>query len=151
MEADVQELARKFRQMNMQHHRTLDHAVAKTGVYRGQHHMLMTIHRNRMCSQKELAQWMDISPAAVAVSLKKLEKDGYVRRIVDDADNRRHKIDLTEQGEQVVLQSYALFQAVDGKMFACCTEEERKIFSSCLDKMYESLREMERVLEEECT
>ena len=46
----------------------------------------MAEHSN--ASQKELAEYLNVTAATVAVSVKKLEKGGYITRIVDQEDNR---------------------------------------------------------------
>ncbi|MGI5893697.1 MAG: MarR family winged helix-turn-helix transcriptional regulator [Candidatus Merdivicinus sp.] len=134
-----QELAEKFRRMSIQHRHALERASISTGLCRSQHHLLMTISRKRKSSQKELADELELTPAAITLSLKKLEKDGYVQRIIDPADNRYHQIDLTAEGEEIVRKSFEIFQKVDTSLFEKCTEEEKKVLLTCLDKMYESL------------
>ena len=42
-------------------------------------------------SQRDVARTMRISPATVAVSLKTLERDGYVKRTADERDQRRNR------------------------------------------------------------
>lgn len=44
--------------------------VNHTGVYQSQHRLLMHLNHHPNCSQIEIAREMEISPAAVAVSLK---------------------------------------------------------------------------------
>lgn len=139
MDAIDQELAEKFRRMNIQHKRALDNASLSSGLSRSQHHLLMTISRRRESSQKELAEELELTPAAITLSLKKLEKDGYVQRIVDPTDNRCHRIDLTAEGEAVVRKSFEIFHRVDTNLFRECTAEEKQVLLTCLDKMYESL------------
>ncbi len=139
MNAIDHELAEKFRRLSVQHRRALDQASLKTGLCRSQHHLLMSVSRMRLSSQKELAARLDLTPAAVTQSLKKLEKGGYVRRVTDPSDNRCHQIDLSEKGEAVLRQSIEIFHRVDTEMFAHCSAEEKQILLRCLDKMYESL------------
>lgn len=144
MHKQAQRLSEEFRRMVTLHRRVLDRAAATTGVYRGQHHILMEISRNQICSQKELADIMDMSPAAVAVGLKKLEKGGYVRRFTDPKDNRFRQIQLTESGEQVARQSVELFSSIDGSMFDGCTQQEVQVLLDCFEKICRNLLEMEK-------
>ena len=46
-----------------------------------------------------------VSGATMAVSLKKLEKGGYINRLVDQHDNRCNQICITEKGREVVEES----------------------------------------------
>ena len=62
------------------HHRALmERRLSDTGVYRSQHRILMFISDNPNISQKELARMTEVSTATIAVSLKKLEKGGYIK------------------------------------------------------------------------
>ena len=63
-----------FRKTDQMLRRKIERRVKKTGVYSGQHRILMHLNLRPNCSQAELAEWMEISPAAIAVSIKKLEK-----------------------------------------------------------------------------
>ena len=81
------------------------HYLNKDGLYRVQHQLLMCVYKYPDASQKELARIQNVSTAAVAVTLKKLEKGGYVGRIVDRDDNRYNKIRITEKGRKEVERS----------------------------------------------
>ena len=70
------------------HRRTLEQLVGETGLHRGQHRMLMTLSEYEFGSQTELANGLEISAATVAVSLKKLEKGGYIRKTVKVSSDR---------------------------------------------------------------
>ena len=47
----------------------------------------------RIAAQKELSDAMHVSPATVAVSLKSLEREGYVEKLADETDQRRKAVD----------------------------------------------------------
>ena len=111
-------------------HRTvLERELNKTGVYRSQHQLLMYISDNPNVSQKEIAKLHHVSAATVAVSLKKLESGGYIRRAVDQSDNRYNQICITEKGQKVVASSIRYFQALEEKMFDGFSPED----VSCLE------------------
>lgn len=143
MEDIVEKVAKSFRHTDILHRRILEKSVQKTGIYRSQHHLLMIISHNKLASQKELADQLEISTTAVAVSLKKLENGGYVKKVVDSKDNRFNKIDLTEKGLEVVKQSHEIFYSIDKNMFEGFTDEEKNNMLNYLDKMYSNLARME--------
>lgn len=122
-------------------HRDLtEKRLNKTGVYRVQHQLLMCISANPDVSQKELAMIQNVSSAAIAVSLKKLEKGGYIERAVDKHDNRYNKIRITEKGEQVVKQSVQIFCGIEEVLVEGFTEEEQKQFLGYLCRARENLK-----------
>ena len=93
---------RMFRRVDTMLRRYLDRKVCHTGVYPTQHRLLMELYRNPNCSQVGLAEKFDVSAAAIAVSLKKLEKGGYITRLADEADNRINQVSVTEKGKEVI-------------------------------------------------
>lgn len=111
----------------------------KTGVYRGQHQLLMFIADHPNISQKELAKLSHITSATVAVSLKKLEQGGYVRRAVDKEDNRFNQICITEKGRRVVANSICFFQSTEKRMFAGFSSEETEQLCGYLGRIHGNL------------
>lgn len=56
--------------MNQMHRRMLECNLEGTGIHRAQHRLLMTLAKHSFASQVELAKFLEISPATVAVALK---------------------------------------------------------------------------------
>lgn len=100
------------------HHGVVDGAVADMGVHHSQHRMLMYLSKHeKLPSQKAIADVFGVSPAAVTVMLKRLERDGYISRNVTGDDNRCNEISITDKGRQTVEQSRHLFDSIDEVMF----------------------------------
>lgn len=91
-------------------------------------------------SQKALAERLEISPAAIAVTLKKMEKNGLIDRAPTDADGRINNIAITEKGEAILAESKLAFDSLDRAMFDGISKEEMAVFTSCLTKMQKNLR-----------
>jgi len=127
----------------MKHRKIMQHYLDETGVYQAQHRLLMQIFRNKNASQKDIADSMGISAATIAVSLKKLEKGGYINKVMDEGDNRFNQITLTEKGKKVVEQSIQIFEETDRKVFEGFTEEEMATLSGLLQKLDANLNKME--------
>ncbi len=121
-------------------HRTvLEKELNKTGVYRSQHYLLMYIADNPNVSQKEIARLHHVSAATVAVSLKKLECGGYIRRVVDQQDNRYNQICITEKGREVVEKSIRYFQKLENHIFEGFSMEEMEELLEYLERMSRNL------------
>ena len=84
-------------------HKTLLESHLKvTGLYGTQHRILMHLAcRSKLPSQKELADHLQITPAAVTGALKTLESNGYIEKKLGH-DNRFNEIEITEKGLAVV-------------------------------------------------
>lgn len=131
-----------FIRVSHMHHAAIEGRVSKLGFHHSQHRMLMHLARyEHIPSQKELADAMGISPAAVTTTLKRLEKEGYIARSVTDEDNRRNEIRITDAGIAAVNASRDLFVAVDHRMFEGLTEDEIKTFTIILERMRDNLRD----------
>ena len=127
----------------IKHRKIMQYYLDETGVYQAQHRLLMEISRNPNISQNDIAKLMDVSAATVAVSLKKLEKGGYINKVMDEEDNRLNKITVTEKGNRVVEHSKRIFQSVDRKAFDGFTEEEKHTLFALLQKLNTNLDRME--------
>ena len=127
----------------IKHRKIMQNYLDKTGVYQAQHRLLMTIAHNPNTSQIELAKSMDVSPATIAVSLKKLEKEGYINREKDKYDNRINKITITEKGNRVVEQSRQIFKSSDEKVLEGFTVNEKYTLFVLLKKLNANLEKME--------
>ena len=104
----------------------------------------MYISKMDMCpSQKEIAAHFDISPAAVAVSLKKLEDSGFVSRVSPENDNRFNCVALTKKGKKLAEKSSEIFDNCDVAMFKEFTNQDYENLNACLDKISEGLKNMD--------
>lgn len=141
-EKDLTHIVRTFICVSHMHHSAIEGRISKLGFHHSQHRMLMHLARyEHIPSQRELADAMGISPAAVTTTLKRLEKDGYISRISPGDDNRCNRISITEEGRAVIKQSRDIFDAVDQTMFAGLTDEELTLFASLLSRMRENLKD----------
>ncbi len=139
-----EDVLKQFIKTDRLHHRLLDKNVSKVGLHRCQHGVLLhLLHSKDAPTQKELANALDISSAAMTKVLKRLEEDGYISRIAQENDLRCLKISLTEKGKSILKQSRALVEEVDKNMFNGFSEEELCAFYGCLNKIYLNLTDFE--------
>jgi DNA-binding MarR family transcriptional regulator len=127
----------------IKHRKVMQSRLDETGIYQAQHRLLMKIAHSKYASQKELAESMDVSTATIAVSLKKLEKGGYIQKIMDKSDNRYNQIIITEKGNQIVGQSRQIFDNSERKLFQGFTAEEKSTLFGMMQRLHANLSEME--------
>ncbi len=132
-------------QTNLTHKRIIERRTTMTELHRSQHRMLMYISKyDNIPSQKEIAEHFDISPAAVAVTLKKLEAEGYIERTRGaDGDTRQNTISITEKGRKEINDTREFFDYVDNTMFCDFSDEEFAAFIFLLSKANNNLRELD--------
>lgn len=90
-------------------------------------------------AQRELADLLHISPAAVANSLKCLERDGYIRREPWQKDARRNRVMLTEKGAAAVEGCRDVFRRVSARMMAGFSPEELAQLAQFQRRMLDNL------------
>lgn len=94
----------------------------------------------KVAAQRELADALHVSPATIAVSLKSLEREGYVEKLTDETDQRRKGVRLTAKGQGAIHRCFQVFQAVDQSMFEGFTPEEMEQVCAFHLRMLRNLR-----------
>lgn len=142
--SELMSIIRLFICTDRLHKSYVDRHLSKLGIHRSQHIILMRLAGNPdNMSQKELAENLNISPAAVAVSLKKLESEGYIKRLSDKQDGRFNRLIITEKGIKTVEESKRFFYAVDRAMCSGLTDDELDTLKIYLEKMNIGLKSLE--------
>ena len=133
----------RFMFINRMHRAIVESRMKATGIHRSQHMILMYLYRcNDKTSQKDIAKHFEISAAAVAVSLKKLEAGGYIKRQSSENDNRYNEIEITEKGKKIVDFSHSIFEQIDAETFEGINDEEKGQLVFLLDKVMNNLKNM---------
>lgn len=94
----------------------------------------------RVTAQRELSDALHVSPATVAMSLKSLERGGYVEKLPVENDQRRKAVRLTPKGESAIHRCYQVFQHVDQTMFEGFSPEEMEQVCAFHMRMLKNLR-----------
>ena len=132
---------KRLRRTGLLHGLLCQSRIRPLGIQPAEHMLLMRLSREKgNPSQKELAQRMELSPAAVAVSLKKLESGGYVARCADASDSRVNRITVTEKGMRTVKESFVIFDALDAEMFRGVSAEEIDLCMATFEKLIANIK-----------
>jgi MarR family transcriptional regulator, temperature-dependent positive regulator of motility len=83
----------------------------------------------------ELATTMTMPKATVTVYLKRLEAAGFVRRQIDPADLRRHRLELTPAGRQAARHGLALLSDAFGKRLERLTRAQQRELKKLLEQI----------------
>lgn len=125
------------------HGHVLDKVTVHQGIYKSQMKMLGHIFHNEGISQRELAQQLEISPPSIAVTAKKLEKMGYIRRQMDEKDNRMNILNTTEEGRELLGRTWMAFTGVDARMFEGFSIEEMKQMEGYYKRLQANLEKID--------
>lgn len=83
--------------------RDFNRTLAEQGLFPGQDHVLMTVKMNEGLTPSELADALGVSLATISVSIKRMEKSGFLLRRQDEADARRSRLYLTDKASRISL------------------------------------------------
>jgi len=113
--------------------------MQRIGLHPGQHRLLEFIAGHPLCTQQSAADFLGVSASAVALSAKRLEKSGMVRRSTPSDNLRCNRLELTEAGRDAVKQADALLRQTERRIFSCLTQEETDRLGEYLERLLISL------------
>lgn len=145
MEDIVRKATVTMRNCDHEHRRIITQLVSQcTGISHSQHLLLMVLAHDTFKSQKDIATRLNISPAAVTMSLKKLESDGYIEKNTNPDDTRFNFVTLTSKGKHVVAFSEKLFHDIDAELFRGFSEEELNALIAYMERIVDNLKRIEQ-------
>lgn len=125
--------------LEWQRHVTIHRALRDSDVYFGQPPILDALAERGVCTQNELAKTLNVSPASVAVSLRRMQKSGLIEKEADAEDLRRNFVRLTEKGKAQHAYIHKCFAEIDRKLYAGFTEEDMETLRNMLSRLCENL------------
>ncbi|WP_405267078.1 MarR family winged helix-turn-helix transcriptional regulator [Methanobrevibacter sp.] len=93
---------------------------------------LANIFYNPNCSQKDLAELLFVSESNVAQIIKRLERNGLVKREVDEKNKSRRILNLTEKGKELHFTLLKETYEVEAKFFENYSPEDVEKFKKML-------------------
>ena len=91
------------------------------------------------CSQAELAAFLRVTPASVALSTKRMQKAGYLEKEVDEWNLRRNNLHVTEAGQKLAATCRDVFYEMDKEAFQGFEPEELTALAGYLDRIYANM------------
>ena len=93
---------------------------------------LMNIFYHQNCSQKDLAKLLFVSESNVAQIIKRLEKNNFITRVVDENNKSRKIINLTNDGKILVFGLLKDMYEWEGEFFKDYEPEDVEKFKKML-------------------
>ena len=135
-----QDLGRLLVSVCRLHHTRADQSMDRLGLYRGQAFLLMTLSRQNGMTHSEIAEKLQISPAAVTKVIKRMEQARYLQRQTDPADERVSRVYLQDKGRALIAEINTAFDKLDRMMFDELPAQD-------LERLYELLMRMQANLQ----
>lgn len=114
-------------------------AASGDRLYFGQFPILKYVVDHPGCTQKEIADFLRITPASVALSTKRLSRSGFLKKEGDDRNLRCNRLTVTRQGREMIEQCRRVFDQIDERTFAGFSEAEKETLNDFLDRMNRNL------------
>lgn len=136
----------RWRRLDAAHRAAHDALMARSGLERIGNPVLLMILAHQpggvIASQRELADHLHVTPATVTVSLRTLERGGYIVKQENECDLRRKPIAITDKGREAVEKIEAAFDELDTAMYRGFSEEEKEAIAQLYDRMSQNLIEV---------
>ncbi|MGI6709878.1 MAG: MarR family winged helix-turn-helix transcriptional regulator [Bacilli bacterium] len=113
----------------------INNIFKETNVYYGQHLILEVLSKNDGITQVEIASKLGVTAASVALSTKRMEKNGLLCKKVDETNLRCKKLYITKKGLDSLKKIHKEIKKFNNKMFEGFTEKEIENLSFYLDKI----------------
>ena len=123
------------------------HMLAGEELHPSQLPILWTLSRSGPSSQGQIACLLGVSRAAVAVSVKRMERSGLVHREKRPGDQRKNLVTLTPKGEAVARRAQELQQEILDRRLRGFTQEELVRMMEFYDRMNHNLESYREELE----
>ncbi len=137
-----QEVMAKFVEADSKHKNAIETFIKKYKMQQSQHKLLMTMVRmneGNQVSQREISRELKVTPAAIAVNLKKLAGFGMIEKIMSEKDNRFNFVKFTEKGNKTIKESQEKFQYFDDLAMEGFTDEEKETLYHFMERISDNL------------
>lgn len=135
----VKRINNAFHAYHCNHRNIVDARFREKGIYFGQPPILKYLSDNENATQKEIAEFLHISPPSVATSLKRMEESGLVVRLENKKDARRNTVKLTKKGKELHSFAENTFMRIDDIAYKGFTEEEMDLMVNFIERMNTNL------------
>lgn len=89
--------------------------------------------------QTSLREIIKLSPSTTSHTLRTLEADGYIRRVIPKDDRRETLVYITDEGRKLANEVMLLYRNTEETMMEGISEEERELLMGILEKMLKNL------------
>lgn len=122
-------------------------STSSSPLHFGQVTIMRMIEHNENCTQASLAEQLNVTPASVATSTKRLQKAGLITKTIDKDNLRCKRLALTEKGRSVISGHEELFKEYDELIFRSFTDVEKSQLLEYLDRLVAEMKKIEGINE----
>ena len=115
--------------------------LAQLGLTPGQLGTLLALYEHDGQTQAELARAVGVEQPSMALTLRRMERDGLVRRDADPHDRRRSIVTLTSAAQAVRTNVQALRGEIAADVLSGFTAQERASLQGMLGRLMTNLEQ----------
>jgi DNA-binding MarR family transcriptional regulator len=127
----------RTRRVWMEHAKAVAHEMGIPDSYRM---IIMYLLREPGANQKDIADFCNVTTAAINQTVKEMIATGYLEKKTDEQDRRYTKLYLTEKGREIALKLREKLRVSDEVITAAITPEKEAEMIELLDKIQECIR-----------
>lgn len=135
MKTDLRSIVQSLGYLNILRRIHIHRAAAENNIYFGQLPILEYVEQHDGCTQRELAEQLQVSAPSIATSVKRMQKTGLLEKTPDQNDLRCTRITITAKGRKLAEKSRMSFDEIETRMFVGFTEEECEQLGGYLNRM----------------
>lgn len=139
MGQNYRDIVNRINQLNILHRIFIHRAAYDNGMFPGQLPILEYVIEHDMCTQKELADMLQVSSPSIATSIKRMQKTGLLSKTASEDDLRCNRISITAKGKQLAGESRIAFDRIDERMFTGFNQDECEALCVYLDRLINNL------------
>jgi DNA-binding MarR family transcriptional regulator len=111
--------------------------IKERGLSMSQMATMQMLHRHGACGVSDIADYLEVTPAASSQLLNKLVNEGLIERQEDKEDRRVKKIALTPEGDRIIRESIQARQYWFDPLIASLSAEEQDLTKTALTMLVE--------------
>ncbi len=118
--------------------RTIEVGLSEEHVTLAQLRLLLIVrHHDKPLTPAELCRCVFRESQTVTIALNHLENNGYVKKVKDQNDKRKVRIQITERGKQLLKKHDQWIASSANEIVSCFSKEELQQFEEYLKRLRE--------------
>ena len=136
MEKEITEYLRIITQAS---YNKVEEKLEKYDLVKGQAQLLVLIRDNDGCTQKDLAGLLGVRYSSMSERLNKLERHGYIERVVDENNSKYKRIFITTEGKMAAVQCRRMQKDFEKIMYKGFAKKDKKQLEMYLKKICKNI------------
>ena len=117
--------------------------VETTGYPRQLTTILVRLHNGGRAKLKDIARREHVSAPNLCAAFRKLERDGFVVRTIDEDDRRNTWYSVSESGAELATRAMDLFRSGIERVFSNLSREDEASLTEALRTMHNIIKKVE--------